>query len=254
MSTHLKAQITGDSAVLATPIPIVALDVANAEDAFALVERLPEADFFKVGMQLFTAAGPDFVRRLKDRGCHIFLDLKFHDIPNTVAGAVRAAAALGVQILTVHAAGGATMLRAAADAAADAPSQPRVFAVTVLTSLGPAELADTWGRPEADTRTEAVRLAESARTAGVYGVVASVHEVQAIRFATRADFPVLTPGIRLPGDDAGDQARIASPQEAARLGVDFIVVGRSVTSAADPRAAFHRVLLDLNDASRETSS
>jgi orotidine-5'-phosphate decarboxylase len=254
MSIQLKPQNTGDSALLAAPIPIVALDVPNADDALALVQRLPEADFFKVGMQLFTAAGPDLVRRLKDLGYNIFLDLKFHDIPNTVAGAVRSAALLGVDLLTVHAAGGANMLRAAAEAAADSPSQPRIFAVTILTSLGDADLARAWGRPHLSTRTEAARLADEARAAGVYGVVASVHEVRAIRSATRPDFPVLTPGIRLPGDDAGDQSRTASPRDAARLGVDFIVVGRSVTAAPDPRHAFQRVLRDLTDSTAEKPS
>jgi orotidine-5'-phosphate decarboxylase len=228
-----------------TPIPIIALDFARAEDAIALVDELSAAPFFKVGLQLYTAAGPDIVRQIRGRGHRVFLDLKLHDIPNTVAGAVSAAAALDVDLLTVHASGGSTMLRAAADAAASSGHAIRIFAVTVLTSLRDDELAQVWGRSGVTAAAEAVRLARLADQAGVDGVVASVHEVVAIRDATRNDFPVLTPGIRLPGDAAGDQARVASPADAARAGASFIVVGRSVTAADDPAAAFERILESL---------
>src|SRR5690606_38341336 len=141
------------------------------------------------------------------------------------------------------------MLRAAAGAAADAPGRPRVFAVTVLTSLTSEQLAPLWGRSTVDASTEAARLAALAHETGLYGVVASVHDVQAIRAATRPDFPVLTPGIRLPGDEAADQRRIATPQEAARVGADFIVLGRSVTSASDPREAYRQAVASLADSS-----
>jgi orotidine-5'-phosphate decarboxylase len=228
-----------------TPIPIIALDFARAEDAIALVDELSAAPFFKVGLQLYTAAGPDIVRQIRGRGHRVFLDLKLHDIPNTVAGAVSAAAALDVDLLTVHASGGSTMLRAAADAAASSGHAIRIFAVTVLTSLRDDELGQVWGRNGVTAAAEAVRLARLADQAGVDGVVASVHEVVAIRDATRSDFPVLTPGIRLPGDAAGDQARVASPADAARAGASFIVVGRSVTAADVPAAAFERILESL---------
>lgn len=222
------------------PTPILALDFPTADDAFHFVGQVPEADFFKVGLQLYTAEGPALVRTLKDAGHRIFLDLKFHDIPNTVAGAVRSAAALGADLLTVHASGGEAMLRAAVDAAAGAPRPPQVFAVTVLTSLSAPELAGAWGRGSVRADEEAARLAAVAAAAGVAGVVTSVHEVEAIRAGTRPDFPVLTPGIRLAGGEAGDQARVATPEHAAALGVDYVVIGRPVTAAPDPAAAFRR--------------
>ena len=227
------------------PTPIVALDVPSAEAALDLIERVPRADFFKVGLQLYSAAGPQVVRTLKDRGLRVFLDLKLHDIPNTVGEAVRAVSRLRVDLLTVHAAGGPKMLRAAVDAAAAAEVSPRIFAVTVLTSLGSADLATVLGRSPVEPGAEAVRLAGIAQAADVDGVVASVYEVGVIRAATRPDFSVLTPGIRLPGDDAGDQVRVATPVDAARAEADYIVVGRSVTAAPDPALAYDRVLDDL---------
>jgi orotidine-5'-phosphate decarboxylase len=230
---------------LAAPVPIVALDVPSADQARSLVDRLPEADFFKVGLQLFVAAGPGLVRELTEGGRRVFLDLKYHDIPNTVAGAVRSAAELGVELLTVHAAGGAAMLRAAAEAAARSPAPPRVLAVTVLTSLGDVELAHAWGRDGVDAGAEAARLATLAREAGADGVVCSVHEVPAIRARAGYDLTVLTPGIRLAGDAAGDQARVASPAAAAAAGADYVVLGRTVTAAREPAAAYEHVLREL---------
>jgi orotidine-5'-phosphate decarboxylase len=231
------------------PIPIVALDVGSLSAALELADAIPRADFFKVGLQLYTAAGPGVVHRLKERGHRVFLDLKLHDIPNTVAGAVRSAAALSVDLLTVHAVGGGEMLRAASETAAAASHSPRLLAVTVLTSLRASDLAEAWGLPVVDTGMEAARLAGIADGAGVYGVVASLHEVASIRASTRRDLPVLTPGIRLPGDAAGDQSRIGTPGDAARAGADYIVLGRTVTAAADPGAAYDRVLAMLADAS-----
>jgi orotidine-5'-phosphate decarboxylase len=229
------------------PIPILALDVPDAAGAFRLLERVgPGADFVKVGLQLFTAEGPAVVRRLRAEGRRVFLDLKLHDIPNTVAQAVRAAAALEVELLTVHASGGAAMLRAAADAAAG--SGTRLLGVTVLTSLSAPELAAAWGRAELSAEAEVVRLAGLAAECGIDGVVASVQEVAAIRASAGDDLLVLTPGIRLAGDAAGDQARVATPAEAARLGADYLVLGRSVTAAADPAAALAAVLDDLDSA------
>jgi orotidine-5'-phosphate decarboxylase len=224
--------------------PILALDVPDAASAFALLERVgPGADFVKVGLQLFTAEGPEVVRALHDRGCRVFLDLKLHDIPNTVAGAVRSAAALGVELLTLHASGGAAMMRAARAAAGD--RGPALLAVTVLTSLSAQETAEAWGRDAVTAEAEVERLARLAHACGMDGVVASVHELPAIRRALPRTFRVLTPGIRLAGDDAGDQTRVATPAEAARLGADYLVIGRSVTAAASPAAAMGAVLNEL---------
>ncbi|HEX6749944.1 MAG TPA: orotidine-5'-phosphate decarboxylase [Longimicrobium sp.] len=225
------------------PIPILALDVPDASAAFALLERAgPAADFVKVGLQLFTAEGPGIVRELRGRGLRVFLDLKLHDIPNTVAHAVKSAAALDVDLLTVHASGGPSMLRAAAEAAG---ARLRLLGVTVLTSLGDEELARAWGRDAVRAEDEVARLAGMARECGIPGVVASVHELPAVRRAAGEEMLVLTPGIRLPGDAAGDQSRVATPAEAARLGADYVVLGRSVTAAADPAAALARAMEEL---------
>jgi orotidine-5'-phosphate decarboxylase len=224
--------------------PIVALDVPGAREALALVEGLPGAEWVKVGLQLFTAAGPDIVRALRDRGKRVFLDLKFHDIPNTVARAVESAAALGVDLLTLHASGGSAMMRAARRAAGEPGQGPALYAVTMLTSLSEPELAESWGRDAVRAQEEVVRLAALARDAAMDGVVASVHELPDIRERV-GGLRVLTPGIRLAGDDAGDQARVATPARAARLGADFLVIGRSVTAAPDPAAAFQRLLREL---------
>jgi orotidine-5'-phosphate decarboxylase len=232
------------------PIPIVALDVPDAASAHALLDRLGEdAAFVKVGLQLFVAEGPEVVRQMRGRGCRVFLDLKLHDIPNTVSHAVESAAALGVELLTVHAAGGPAMLRAAAAAAESAGDDaPRLLAVTLLTSLSAAEVAETWGRDAVDASAEVQRLARMAEGARVGGVVASVRELAAVRAATGAAFRVLTPGIRLTGDAAGDQSRVATPADATRLGADYVVLGRSVTAAADPAAALRRVLAEMDEA------
>ena len=230
------------------PTPIIALDVPDAVGAFALLERIgPRADFVKVGLQLFVAEGPSVVRALRERGLRVFLDLKLHDIPNTVAQAVRSAAGLDVELLTVHATGGAAMLRAAAEAARE--RGPKLLAVTVLTSLSGGEVAEAWGRTSVSADAEVERLSRMADGCGVDGVVASVAEVPVIRRATREKFLVLTPGIRLAGDAAGDQSRVATPAEAARLGSDYIILGRSVTAAPDPAAALERALAELGEAS-----
>ncbi|HEX8430825.1 MAG TPA: orotidine-5'-phosphate decarboxylase [Longimicrobium sp.] len=226
------------------PQPILALDVASTAAALALLDRVgAAADFVKVGLQLFTAEGPAVVRELHDRGCRVFLDLKLHDIPNTVAHAVRSAAGLGVELLTLHASGGAAMMKAARDAAGN--GGPALLAVTVLTSLSAAEVGEAWGRGEVSAEAEVERLARMAHACGMDGVVASVHELAVIRAALPASFRVLTPGIRLAGDAAGDQARVATPAEAARLGADYLVIGRSVTAAADPASAMLALLEEI---------
>ncbi|HEX2190683.1 MAG TPA: orotidine-5'-phosphate decarboxylase [Longimicrobiaceae bacterium] len=229
------------------PVPIVALDVPRAADAYSLVERIgPAAEWVKVGLQLFTAEGPPVVLGLRQRGLRVFLDLKLHDIPNTVAHAVESAARLGADLLTVHASGGSAMLRAARRAAGErGGAGPRLYAVTVLTSLSASELGEAWGRPGVSAGDEAGRLARLAAEAEMDGVVASVHEAARIREAAGAGLGILTPGIRLAGDAAGDQSRVATPAQAARAGVELVVVGRTVTAAADPAAAFRRVLDEL---------
>ncbi len=232
------------------PTPIIALDVPTRAQAESLLDRLgPDADFVKVGLQLFTAEGPDVVRAMHGRGLRVFLDLKLHDIPNTVAHAVESAARLGVELLTVHASGGAAMLRAAARARGDGGLH--LLGVTVLTSLSAAEVAQAWGRDAVSAEDEVARLARLAEESGLDGVVASVAELPVIRAATGGGFRVLTPGIRLAGDDAGDQSRVATPAEAARLGADYLILGRSVTAAADPAAALRRAIRELDEAASE---
>ncbi len=229
------------------PIPIVALDVPSASDAFALAERIgPAAEWVKVGLQLFVAEGPPVVLSLRERGYRVFLDLKLHDIPNTVAHATESAARLGVDLLTVHASGGSAMLKAARAAAGErGGGGPRLFAVTVLTSLSAPELGESWGRADVSAAEEAARLAVLSADAGMDGVVSSVHEAERIRSAAGAELGILTPGIRLAGDAAGDQSRIATPAQASVAGVEFVVVGRTVTAAMDPAAAFRAVLDEL---------
>ena len=215
---------------------IVPLDFPDAEAALALAARLdPAICRVKVGKELFVAAGPSVVTRLHERGFEVFLDLKFHDIPNTVAGACRSAARLGVWMLNVHASGGAAMMRAARDAVASAPKPPRLIAVTILTSLGDADLKAVGFAGGAADNVE--RLARLAADCGLDGVVCSALEAPRLRAALGPRFTLVTPGIRLEGDAPGDQARVVTPREALRLGADYLVVGRSITQAADPRAA-----------------
>jgi len=226
---------------MVTPEPriIVALDLADAARATALAERLdPEACALKVGKELFVSAGPEVVRRLAGRGFNIFLDLKFHDIPNTVARACAAATRLGVWMLNVHAAGGRAMLAAAREAVAKAGGEerrPRLVAVTVLTSLGAVELEEIGlaGGPEA----AALRLARLSASCGLDGVVCSPLEAPALRRACGPAFTLVTPGIRPAGVTADDQARILTPEAAVAAGADFLVIGRPITEAADPVAA-----------------
>lgn len=221
---------------------IVALDVATADEAWALVDLLrDDVGLFKVGSQLFTATGPDLVRGIVDRGGRVFLDLKYHDIPNTVRSAVESAVKLGVSLVDVHGLGGEAMVRAAA--AAVAGSGTRLLAITVLTSHDEGTLAQIGVAGPIVTRVTS--LAALARSAGAHGVVASPHEIRAIRAANGPGFLIVTPGIRPSGADANDQSRLATPRAAIEAGADYLVVGRPITQASDPRGAARAIVEDL---------
>jgi orotidine-5'-phosphate decarboxylase len=226
-----------------TATPIVALDVADAAAALALVDRLGDrCRFYKIGSELFTASGPSVVRAVRDRGCEVFLDLKLHDIPNTVRGAVRSAASIGASLVTVHAAGGRAMLEAAVEGAG---ARCRVLGVTVLTSMDSLSLGAAWGRSRVEVRGEVLRLAGEVAASSAYGVVCSGEELEGIRARYGEALRCLVPGIRLPGDDVHDQRRVVTPREAAERGATYLVLGRTVTSAADPVGAMDRVLAEL---------
>lgn len=230
-----------------SPIPIVALDVASAAAGLALVDQLGlECGFYKVGLELFTAEGPSIVHALRDRGADVFLDLKLHDIPNTVAGAVRSAARLGARLLTLHATGGPTMLRAAADAAAG--SECALLAVTVLTSLDVGELGATWGRTVGDVEAEVLRLAALAAEAGLHGVVCSGREAAAVRDRWGPRLATLVPGVRPHGTATNDQARVVTPAAAVAAGARYVILGRAVTSSSDPTRALAEIVAELDAA------
>lgn len=231
-------------------VPIVALDFPTAAAALELVDRLGNKCFFyKVGSELFTSAGPSIMEELRRRERAIFLDLKFHDIPNTVAGAVRSAKAMGASMITVHASGGAAMLRAAVDAAGD-QDEVSIMGVTVLTSLTGPEVAEAWGRDEIEPQAEVMRLAGLVEASGAHGIVCSGLEAGAVkkRFGSRLN--LLVPGVRPAGEATQDQARVVTPGEAVRAGARYIVVGRAVTKAADPAAAMDRINVEMTEAGR----
>jgi len=233
---------------------IVALDVPSADEAFSLVGQLGDSGaFYKVGLELYTREGPALVRRLKEHGKKVFLDLKLHDIPNTVAGAVRAAAELEVDLLTLHTLGGRSMLEAAVGAVGESQAtdaRMRLLGVTVLTSLSATEVETTWGHSILSLRDEVVRLGELGAEGGLDGVVASVLEARELKRKLGAEFLVVTPGIRLPGGESHDQARVATPAAAVRAGADFLVVGRAVTAAEEPRRELERILVELRPPAR----
>jgi orotidine-5'-phosphate decarboxylase len=221
---------------------IVALDVPTAAEAQKIVADLGEAvTTYKVGMQLYTAEGPRVVRDLIASGHKVFLDLKYHDIPNTVSTAVREAAQLGVSMLTVHGAGGTKMLRAAVDAARDTNPSLQVLAVTVLTSM--AELDMNEIGIQGQVMDQVARLASIALDAGCAGVVSSAHEVKALRAKLGSEFLAVTPGVRPAGAAHGDQARVVTPAEAIAAGATHIVVGRPITAANNPRHEAESILL-----------
>jgi orotidine-5'-phosphate decarboxylase len=220
---------------------IVALDVSSAAAAQKIVAAVGDsASCYKVGMQLYTAEGPRIVRDLVTSGRRVFLDLKYHDIPNTVAAAVREAAGLGVSMLTVHASGGGKMLRAATEAARNSNAALMVLAVTVLTSLDDNDL-DKLG-VHGRVKDQVLRLAALALADGCHGVVASAQEASELRSELEGDFAIVTPGIRPAGMEPGDQARVVTPAEAIAAGASHIVVGRPITGAADPAAEARAIL------------
>ena len=223
---------------------IVPLDFPDAAAALALASRLdPALCRVKVGKELFVAAGPAIVEKLHAAGFEVFLDLKFHDIPNTVAGAVRSAARLGVWMVNVHASGGEAMMRAAREAAAGFAKRPLVIGVTILTSLSTAELEPIGFRGTSEEMVE--RLALLAQAAGLDGVVCSAQEAPRLRRTCGAAFKLVTPGIRLPDAKKDDQSRVVTPVEAARLGADYLVIGRPITQSPDPRATLAAIRQSL---------
>ncbi len=223
---------------------IVALDFATLDDALALVEQLTPAQCrLKVGKELFVRGGPQFVEGLQQRGFDVFLDLKFHDIPNTVAGAVRAAAELGVWMVNVHASGGRRMLEAAREALTGYAQPPLLIGVTVLTSQSAEDLQELGYTQQPGERV--LQLARLVDDCGLDGVVCSAQEAPELRAQHRASFALVTPGIRLAGDDAQDQRRVVTPAEAMAGGSNYLVMGRSITAAADPQQALARVHAEL---------
>jgi orotidine-5'-phosphate decarboxylase len=237
------AQSTQTNSGRATDRLIVALDFPDAPAALACVDKLSgSVSWFKVGLELYLATGDSVVRELKKRGHSVFLDLKLHDIPNTVGASIRSLARLEPDLLTVHAAGGRAMLQAAAEAARSWPKPPRLLAVTVLTSLDTMALAET-GVPTAPME-QALRLARLAAECGIDGMVCSPAEAAALHSALPKAL-LVTPGIRPAGSEAGDQKRIATPQFALAAGAGMLVIGRPITAAADPKAAAQAILADM---------
>jgi orotidine-5'-phosphate decarboxylase len=226
---------------------IVPLDTPRLADALALAARLdPKLCRVKIGKELFVAAGPEAVSRVHERGFEVFLDLKFHDIPHTVAGACRSAARLGVWMMNVHASGGEAMMRAAREAVDSVARPPLLIAVTVLTSLTGPELEHVGLAGSVMENVE--RLARLARACGLDGVVCSAQEATQVRQATGADFTLVTPGIRLAADAPDDQARVVTPREAVRLGADYLVIGRPITGSPDPAATLQSIRDSLDEA------
>lgn len=223
---------------------IIALDLPSGSTALGLVDELGDAvGFYKIGSPLFTRSGPSVIRELRSRGKRVFLDLKYHDIPNAVAGAVRSAAAMDVELVTVHASGGTAMMRAARDAAGD--DGPRLLGVTILTSFTPSEVEEVWNKQVVSVRDEVERLTALAADAGLDGVVTSPLEAASVKRRHGSDFIVVTPGIRPDGFNAGDQARTSSPAAAVRAGADYLVIGRPVIEARDPTGAVRQILAEM---------
>ncbi|HEY9372516.1 orotidine-5'-phosphate decarboxylase [Streptomyces sp.] len=234
-----------NDAVEPTDRIIVALDFDNRRAADEVVDRLgEECRFYKVGIELLTAAGPGLIEHLVAKGKEVFLDLKLFEIPNSVAGAVRAAGALGVSMVTVHSMGGTGIMSAAVEAARDFP-RLRVLGLTVVTSMTRSDLADIGVTDPTSTEEQVLRLARLAEGAGCHGVVASPQEAGPLRGVLGAGALIVTPGVALPGESPGEHARPGTPRAAVAAGASHVVVGRGVTRAADPAAAFRLVRTDL---------
>lgn len=231
------------------PIVLV-LDYDSAQKAEEIVARVDSALCrLKVGKQLFTAAGPQYVDRLIARGFDVFLDLKYHDIPNTVAAACRVAASQGVWMVNVHASGGSNMLRAAREAVDASTHRPLLIAVTILTSMAEADIAEIGFH--GDVKSNVMRLAKLAHACGLDGVVCSAEEAPLMKSVISKSFQCVTPGIRLAGDAKGDQTRVVTPTKAIKMGADYLVIGRSITSSPDPIATLKQInemLLDQRNA------
>ena len=228
------------------PVPIVALDVPTLAEARGLVARLgPQADFFKVGLQLYTREGPAVVEWLRGDGKRVFLDLKLHDIPNTVRGAAASAAVLGVELLTVHALGGARMVAAAVEGAGGPGSATGILAVTVLTSFTDAEYGEAIGVTAVRTADVVLRQAAMAAGQGARGVVCAGSEAAQVKAAQGETFGVLVPGIRRAGQASHDQTRVATPADVRAAGVDWVVLGRAVTGDPDPAGAYAALVTAL---------
>jgi orotidine-5'-phosphate decarboxylase len=226
---------------------IVALDVDSRAEALNLVNQLRgRVALFKIGSQLFTSEGPELVREIVRHGERVFLDLKFHDIPNTVSKAVLAAAALGVSMLTLHTGGGLTMMSAAANALKQKPDlqeRPQLLGVTVLTSMADADLVQLG--VNGDIASHVTRLARLAQQAGLDGVVASPSELSLLRGQLGSAMKIVTPGIRPTGSDTNDQSRIATPAAALQAGADYLVIGRPITASSDPAGSLEKILSEL---------
>lgn len=239
------------NATLDDPRVIVALDFASGDDALAFARGLsPGSCRVKVGKELFVSAGPALVESLHRAGFEVFLDLKFHDIPNTVAQACLAAARLGVWMMNVHASGGSRMMRAAREILERVEARPKLVAVTVLTSLEDQDLAEI-GMTSTTAAEAALRLARLAAESGLDGVVCSAREVPILRNALGSGFLLVTPGIRPAGADIDDQARIATPSMAIREGASYLVIGRPITRAADPRRALEDIRKEIEASKQE---
>jgi len=223
---------------------IVALDFPTAEQALKFIKPLsPEMCKLKVGFELFVAAGPEFVKGIVDAGYDVFLDLKFHDIPNTVAAACQSAANLGVWMMNVHASGGDKMMTAAKQALVESGSNTKLIAVTVLTSMDEAQLAST--NVQGSPQDQVKHLAQLAKQSSLDGIVCSAQEAEMLRALLGDDFLLVTPGIRPIGSDQGDQSRVMTPADANKAGVSYIVVGRPITQADDPVAVVEQINRDM---------
>ena len=251
MSPNQRPVVTRTKAVTRTsepartirPVPIVALDFPRADVALKMVDRLGDAcNFYKVGAELFTAAGPQVVQALRALGNDVFLDLKLHDIPNTVRGAARSAAEIGARLVTVHATGGREMIAAAVEGAG---SRCGVLGVTILTSLDAAMLRTAWGRKTLEVYGEVLRLAGDCADEGAHGVVCSGQEAAKIGAKYGEKLKLLVPGIRVAGGRVDDQKRSVTAAEAAKAGANYIVLGRMITEAKDPKSELQAVMRSI---------